>query len=131
MGTLREIAKKIPVIPFVYRALRSRYAYYQLKSKNMEDLFTDIYRSNEWGGKDSISGPGSDVHQTRVIISELPAVFRDFNIHTILDIPCGDFHWMKNVNMEGIDYTGCLGLGPAQAEIRRAVFYQSESVAGG
>lgn len=46
MGTLREIAKKIPVIPFVYRALRNRYARYQLKSKSTEDVFTEIYRSN-------------------------------------------------------------------------------------
>lgn len=56
MGTLREIAKKIPVIPFVYRALRNRYARYQLKSKSTEDVFTEIYRSNAWGGKDSVSG---------------------------------------------------------------------------
>jgi hypothetical protein len=33
-------------------------------------------------------------------------VFDDFGIHTILDIPCGDFHWMKQVSLESINYTG-------------------------
>ena len=106
MGTLREIAKKIPVIPFLHRALHSRYVRYQLKSKSMEGVFTDIYRTNAFGGKDSVSGPGSDVHQTRIISSELPALFDALSISTMLDIPCGDFHWMKNVNLNNIDYTG-------------------------
>ena len=106
MSTLREIAKKIPVIPFVYRALRDRYVRYRLKSKSMVDIFTDIYRNNAFGGKDSVSGPGSDVDQTTVITSELPALFNALNISTILDIPCGDFYWMKSVDLNNIDYTG-------------------------
>ncbi len=106
MGTLREIAKKLPIIPFVYRALRNRYARYRSKSKSTEDVFTGIYRSNAFGGKDSVSGLGSDVHQTRIIASELPALFNACNISTMLDIPCGDFHWMKRVNLNGIDYLG-------------------------
>jgi SAM-dependent methyltransferase len=110
MGTLRKIAKRIPALPFVYRALRStyvRYQLYQLKSKSTENVFTDIYRSNnEWGGKDSVSGVGSSVHQTKIITSELLALFRALNISTMLDIPCGDFHWMKRVDLNNIDYTG-------------------------
>ena len=106
MGTLREIAKKIPVVAFVYRALRKRYDRYQLKSKGMEQAFIEIYRSNLWGGKDSVSGFGSDDSQTRIITSELPSLFTELNISTILDIPCGDFHWMKNVDLNSIDYTG-------------------------
>ena len=106
MGTLRESAKKIPVIPLVYRALRSRYLLYQLKLKSTEDVFTEIYRSNGWGGKDSISGMGSDAHQTRIITSKLQSLLIDLNISTMLDIPCGDFHWMKSVDLNSIDYTG-------------------------
>jgi len=106
MGTFREIVKKIPVLPFVYRALHNRYAIYQWKGKSTEDVFTGIYRSNAWRGKVSVSGTGSDVHQTIIITRELPALFNDFNISTMLDIPCGDFHWMKNVDLSSIDYTG-------------------------
>ena len=106
VGTLREIAKKIPVIPFVYKALRGRYVRYQAKSKSMRDIFTNIYRNNAFGGKDSVSGQGSDVHQTRVIASELPALFKALTISTMLDIPCGDFYWMKGVDLNNIAYTG-------------------------
>lgn len=106
MKKLKEIAKKIPVLPSLYRMLHSRYMSYQLKSKNAEQVFTDIYRSNAWGGKDSVSGPGSDVYQTKIIIKELSVVFRDYGVSTMLDIPCGDFHWMKNVDLIDIDYTG-------------------------
>lgn len=94
------------MIPSVHRALRTRYARYRLKTKSTEDAFTGIYRSNAWGGRDSVSGPGSDIHQTRIVACELPALCNDLNIASILDIPCGDFHWMKSVDLNNIDYTG-------------------------
>ena len=74
--------------------------------KNIEDTFTDIYKSNGFRGADSISGPGSDTHQTRFIIGALPALWKDFRIATVLDIPCGDFYWMRHVDLSGIHYTG-------------------------
>jgi len=106
MGKLRDAARKVPIFPSVYRALRDGYERYQLKSKDPERVFTEIYRSNIWGGKDSVSGKGSDIHQTRIVVGELPGVFTEFGISTMLDIPCGDFHWMKNVELSGVDYTG-------------------------
>lgn len=104
MATLREIAKKIPALHFVRRALRN----HQLKSKSIEDIFTKICRSNAWGGEESVSGAGSGARQTSIIIRDLPTVFNDFNISTMLDIPCGDFHWMKSVDLSShnIAYTG-------------------------
>lgn len=106
MGKLKEIAKKLPVLPFVYRALRNEYGRYQMRSNNTEKVFTWIYRSDAWGGKYSRSGPGSTVDQTRVITKELSSLINDFNISNMLDIPCGDFYWMKNVNLGNVDYTG-------------------------
>jgi hypothetical protein len=80
MSKLTEIAKKIPVLPSLYRVLRNKYAYYQLKSKGTEQVFTQIYSGNAWGGKDSVSGAGSDVYQTRIITQELPVLFSDHRI---------------------------------------------------
>ena len=57
-------------------------------------------------GKDSFSGTGSDAHQTAIITKELPFIFKDYRVTTVLDIPCGDFHWMKNVDLTSIDYVG-------------------------
>jgi hypothetical protein len=106
MQGVKQVAKKIPGIPYLYRFLRKLYLGYKLKNTDTEKIFTDIFRRGKFGGKDSDSGPGSDLYQTRVIIKELPKLIRDLNISTILDIPCGDFLWMNSVNLDGVDYIG-------------------------
>lgn len=98
---LKETLKKLPILYPIYMAMRG-----YLNPKNTEQVFTDIYKTNAWNGDDSISGPGSDIHQTRNITKELPALFNEFAIASMLDIPCGDFHWMKHVDLSNIDYTG-------------------------
>ena len=35
-----------------------------------------------------------------------PGLLRDYNITTVIDVPCGDFHWMSRVNLEGRKYIG-------------------------
>ena len=74
--------------------------------KEAEQIFTNIYNNNGFNGKESISGPGSDIYQTRIIIKEIPLLFKDYNISTMLDIPCGDFYWMKEVDLKDIEYIG-------------------------
>jgi len=71
-----------------------------------KDLFTKFYQNNTWNSGESISGQGSEILQTRTIISELPKLFEKYEIASILDIPCGDFNWMKNVDLTRVDYTG-------------------------
>lgn len=71
-----------------------------------ENVFTKIYKTNAWSGIDSISGRGSEVDQTSEIIRILPTLLKEYEISTLLDIPCGDFNWMKNVNLNGITYIG-------------------------
>ncbi len=106
MGTLKQVAKKVPFVHSFYRALSNSFARHQLKSKNAENIFTEIYRNNAWGGDDSVSGTGSDLLQTEAIIRELPGLLGEYNISTMLDIPCGDFHWMKKTVPSGMDYLG-------------------------
>jgi SAM-dependent methyltransferase len=69
-------------------------------------LFTDFFRRNKWGGRQSLSGTGSDADQTRVIVRELPLLLRRLGVRRVLDVPCGDFAWMKQVDLAGIDYLG-------------------------
>ena len=72
-----------------------------------ESIFTSIAASNYWGDSESMSGPGSNLAQTAVIRHALPALFRKYEIKTVLDLPCGDFHWMKEVDLSSIQsYTG-------------------------
>lgn len=71
-----------------------------------KDIFTRYYRENSWNGKESVSGPGSDYEQTKYLIPELKVLLDTFSIKSILDVPCGDFNWMKRVDLDGVKYLG-------------------------
>lgn len=73
-----------------------------------KDLFTKVYREDIWRIVPGApkSGPGSSIEFTKNIVRELPVLFRDFNIYTVLDIPCGDFTWFSQVDRSNIDYVG-------------------------
>jgi hypothetical protein len=76
-----------------------------LASKQPEEVFQEIFINNSWGDIESISGPGSRLDRTDKILQALPGLLTKFECHTLLDIPCGDFNWMKMLELE-IDYTG-------------------------
>ena len=59
-----------------------------------QQIFTEFYKTNHWGDKQSISGTGSNFEQTKRLIEVLPMLFDG---KTVLDLPCGDFFWMKEV----------------------------------
>jgi len=71
-----------------------------------KELFTQYYMENSWNGKESLSGPGSDYEQTKYLIPELQILLNSYKIKSMLDVPCGDFNWMKKVNLNGINYIG-------------------------
>lgn len=106
MPSVKDVARKIPGLTRIYRALRQKQMKTRLKHAAPGQVFSDIFRGNTWKGSDSVSGPGSDLEQTRVLIRELPLLLRDLKVGAILDIPCGDFHWMSRVDLTGIFYLG-------------------------
>ncbi len=73
-----------------------------------KDVFRDIYQKHSWNIKsqESVSGEGSDAEQTYTLRMELPALLNKLNIQTLLDIPCGDFHWMSHLKLGDITYIG-------------------------
>jgi SAM-dependent methyltransferase len=62
-------------------------------------VFTEHYRMNAWLGEESRSGNGSSLYSTRIIRAELPQLLIDFQVHSVLDIPCGDFNWMQLLDL--------------------------------
>jgi hypothetical protein len=72
----------------------------------LEEAFVQIYQTNGFGGDESVSGPGSALKQTELLRAQLPAVLRDLGIRSLLDAPCGDFFWMKNVSLPLDTYFG-------------------------
>lgn len=79
----------------------------QLPVKNSSlEVFDSIYENNIWGSQESSSGGGSTVEATVSLREFLPSFFEKYNIHSVLDIPCGDYNWMKLVDKSGIEYIG-------------------------
>jgi len=63
----------------------------------MEKIFNQIYRENIWNDPFSRSGTGSNLVQTQKIRIAIPAIIEKYGIKSFLDIPCGDFFWMKEI----------------------------------
>lgn len=78
----------------------------QFEGKEMKEIFHEIYRSNLWKNSETVSGPGSTIKYTESLIPELTNLFSVYNIHSLVDIPCGDFNWMKNMDLQSIQYMG-------------------------
>lgn len=88
-----------------HRRLRWRLAR-GLPGDSIEKRFGRIYRMNLWRGADSRCGPGSSLEETAVVRAELPRIVHSLGVRTLLDIPCGDFFWMKEVPLELDAYVG-------------------------
>jgi hypothetical protein len=102
VARLRRLAKKIPGATQAYQALRAMAG----RKWSRQAVFEDIFRGNKFGGTVSVSGAGSEVRQTRSLIEQLPRLMREQGVRSVLDIPCGDFFWMRHVDLAGIDYLG-------------------------
>jgi hypothetical protein len=83
-----------------------KYQDFRLRLKSPRTVFTEIYQNNYWGDTNSVSGVGSNFEQTEMVRLFLPTLVKDLEIHRLLDVPCGDFFWMKEVDLRSVSYTG-------------------------
>jgi SAM-dependent methyltransferase len=65
--------------------------------KSREEVFGIIHRQNLWASPETVSGHGSTLAETQPIRQALPALVRELGIRSVLDVPCGDFHWMREL----------------------------------
>lgn len=72
------------------------------------DDLSQYFHKNKWGGPDaeSLSGKGSTLRYTEQLRGWLPGLLRRLNVETLLDAPCGDFNWMKAVELGSTRYIG-------------------------
>ena len=75
----------------------------------VQKRFERIFNRNLWGSEESVSGFGSTLAATENLRRRLPALIDELGVASVLDVPCGDFHWMRHVVKERpqVDYTGC------------------------
>ncbi len=70
-------------------------------------IFAKIWSENRWGGAESRSGPGSNLRETEHLRQGLADLIESLRVRSVLDLPCGDFHWMKEVRLPaGTAYIG-------------------------
>ena len=113
MINIKNLKLRIKKYKFVYVKIHKIYTFYiNLKIKlqyffgTRKYIFTDIYLNNKWGDKYSLSGTGSNLNQTKIILKELANIIKKYEVKDILDIPCGDFYWMKEFDFQGLNYIG-------------------------
>jgi len=83
---------------------RRRVRPWQLES--MEAKFTAVHRENTWRSAESVSGRGSTRSETEALRRELPGLIEQIGARSILDVPCGDFHWMQDAALDVDTYIG-------------------------
>jgi hypothetical protein len=85
---------------------------------SLAERFQRMYELNLWGEHGSRSGLGSSRRSTARVRAQLPGLLRSLGVRRLLDVPCGDFHWMRRVDLDGIDYTGADIVSSLVAELR-------------
>jgi len=83
--------------------------------------FVQAFDDRLWEDKESLSGPGSTLSYTSELRLTLPGLIRALGCKSMLDAPCGDFNWMRKVNLKGIDYIGA-DIVPAMIEDLRVKY---------
>jgi 2-polyprenyl-3-methyl-5-hydroxy-6-metoxy-1,4-benzoquinol methylase len=88
----------------VLKKLKNRYLNYKIKeafkSKNVEERFTYIYNKKLWfKNGDSESGAGSTLKATENLRKDLVDFLLRVNGTALLDVGCGDFNWMKEIEL--------------------------------
>ncbi|QMU58277.1 MAG: methyltransferase domain-containing protein [Boseongicola sp.] len=67
-----------------------------------------VFEDKDWseGGKHPRSGVGSSLALTARIREALPGLFDRYEVQSFVDAPCGDWSWMQEVDLQGVDYVG-------------------------
>lgn len=80
----------------------------RFRGKTNAEVFEEIFAQETWNltHRESVSGEGSNAEQTVRLREELPALLQQLGVKRMLDIPCGDFHWMQQADLSGVDYIG-------------------------
>lgn len=70
------------------------------------EVFTNIYENHGFGSLESRSGPGSTLEETKKLRDKIKTLIKEKNIKSVVDIPCGDFNWMKEIVFNFESYIG-------------------------
>lgn len=96
------LKRRLPGGAQLYRQVRQQTS----EKKPIDEVFSGIYQRNEWDSEESVSGPGSTMHQTEAVRARLPSLLNEIGAKSLLDAPCGDFNWMRELSLPLERYIG-------------------------
>jgi SAM-dependent methyltransferase len=111
LGAVMKLVKLIfqryfPFIPLLHQIYKKYIDKNIMRKQTVYKRFDNIYKQNKWRDTESKSGVGSSLSQTVVIRAVLPRLINRINIESMLDIPCGDLNWMKEIELPLKCYIG-------------------------
>jgi hypothetical protein len=95
------IKSRFPRVVAAYRDARQA-----LSRPSLATVFDQIYQTNAWQDAESVSGRGSTLARTTIIMSHLPLLLQELSAATLLDAACGDFNWMRYTELGAVTYIG-------------------------
>lgn len=91
--------------------IRRRMFWARLRQRNQgrsgAEIFQRYWADNHWRNVETRSGDGSTLEYTEPLRRELPGLLARLRVGTMLDLPCGDFHWIRHMPWPaGLRYIG-------------------------
>jgi SAM-dependent methyltransferase len=99
------MASNFPTLSSALRYARN-VSSWPLMLKSNKKVFSEIYLNGAWNDSESRSGRGSRMDRTVVLRAQLPGLIEQLQVKSILDAPCGDFNWMRDVQLNVDKYIG-------------------------
>lgn len=100
------VKRNLPFLVEHYHSLRKSCFRLWLKFASSKAIFSHIYEASLYGSDESRSGTGSEIRNTERIRRELPLLCDRLGVRTFLDVPCGDWVWMRQVDLGVETYIG-------------------------
>jgi SAM-dependent methyltransferase len=102
-GLLR---RRLPWLPGAVQNARALARRRRFALMSTRGVFADIYKRQLWGGGETVSGDGSTLAYTEALRTALPSLLARLGVRTLVDIPCGDFNWMRKTELDLDQYIG-------------------------
>jgi SAM-dependent methyltransferase len=98
-GLLMHFGREKPILWFW--KLKGQNVDY-LEKPSLAERFETIYKNNVWTERrpsESASGHGSTTLATQQLVRELPNLLEKIGAESLVDLGCGTYLWMRNVNL--------------------------------
>lgn len=77
-----------------------------MKENNWDQLYNICVKGWKVGLPETKCGGGSTIENNRTTIAFMNKLIRKYDIQSIADLGCGDFNWMKQVELNNVYYVG-------------------------